>query len=55
MDPETLAYDEQLHEELKNSTVMDGFSKQDEDEDGEIDVDLNLVANFLESFSSQQV
>jgi hypothetical protein len=57
-------------QELKGSSVLDGFTKmrdvappaagsartgRDEQDDEELDLDLNLVSNFLESFAAQEV
>ena len=37
------------------ATAIDGEEQDGDDEDDEIDLDFNLVSNFIESFSSQEV
>ncbi|KAI4328129.1 hypothetical protein L6164_020510 [Bauhinia variegata] len=54
-----LSYSDALNKELKETTLQKSFgtsnATEDMDEDfSPVDVDVNLVKNFLDSFSSQQ-
>ena len=56
------AYEAQMQAELGRSSVLSGYEKksapQDEtttSEDADVDIDLNLVTNFLQSYASQEV
>ena len=60
-------YSAQMRQELRSTDVMSGFTTRkdhagktattthNEGDEEDIDIDLNLVSNFLESFSAQQV
>ena len=43
-------YMRDIDEQLKTTTLSDTFKK---DEEGDVDIDLNLVSNILESFSAE--
>lgn len=43
-----------MNEELQGSKIFNGMIKADQEENnGELDVDLNLVAGLMKSFESQ--
>ena len=49
-DEEMQEYMRDIDEQLKATTLSETFKK---DEEGEVDIDLNLVSNILESFSAE--
>lgn len=55
IDADILELMKQMDKDLENTSLNQSFEKKsnDEGEEGDVDVDFNLIKNFLSSYSEQ--